>query len=140
MPQTDGSPDFSRSADIAQPDWQAYCQRTAELILSEQSPAQLLAVRARLYELLVHAIPASLIFKTLTECIVNRVDDTLRASIAQKAAFYVRSCEALALTPTGAAQRDGQQTHLPPRGIRGAGDVPAEVTPARYGLLGRILS
>ena len=60
------------------------------MILGEQSPARLLAVRARLYERLVHAIPASLSFQTLTTYLVRRVDETLRASIVQKAAFYVR--------------------------------------------------
>lgn len=91
MQLTRRRPDFSGPVTIAQPDWQTYCERTGDLILSEQSPARLLAVRGRLYELLVHAIPASLIFKTLTEYLVTRVDETLRASIAEKGAFYVRA-------------------------------------------------
>ena len=84
------SPDLSGPVAIAQPDWQVYCERTADMIVSEQSPARLLEVRGRLYELLVHAIPASLIFKTLAHDIVRRVDESLRASIIEKAAFYVR--------------------------------------------------
>lgn len=83
------SPDLSGPVAIAQPDWQVYCERTADMIVSEQSPARLLEVRGRLYELLVHAIPASLIFKTLAHDIVRRVDESLRASIIEKAAFYV---------------------------------------------------
>ena len=71
-----------------------YCERTADMIVSEQTPARLLAVRGRLYELLVHAIPAALIFKTLTHYLVKRVDETLRASLVEKAAFYVRQKEA----------------------------------------------
>ncbi|WFD33145.1 Replication factor C (RF-C) subunit [Malassezia sp. CBS 17886] len=82
------SPDFANSVSIAQPDWQTYCDRTADLILSEQSPERLLAVRARLYELLVHAIPASLVFKTLTNYMVTRVDESIRAAIVEKAAYY----------------------------------------------------
>ncbi|WFD08199.1 alanine transaminase [Malassezia vespertilionis] len=82
------SPDLSGPVSIAQPDWQTYCERTADMILSEQTPARLLAVRGRLYELLVHAIPASLIFQTLTDYLVKRVDDALRASIVEKAAYY----------------------------------------------------
>lgn len=71
-----------------------YCERTADMIVSEQTPARLLEVRGRLYELLVHAIPAALIFKTLTHYLVKRVDETLRASLVEKAAFYVRRKEA----------------------------------------------
>ncbi|KAL4399167.1 Replication factor C (RF-C) subunit [Malassezia pachydermatis] len=82
------SPTLAGPLSIAQPDWQTYCERTADLIVSEQSPARLLEVRGRLYELLVHAIPASVIFKTLTQYLVARVDASLRASIVQKAAFY----------------------------------------------------
>lgn len=82
------SPDLDAGVAIAQPDWQTYCERTADMILTEQSPARLLAVRARLYELLVHAIPASLVFTTLVEYLVTRVDASLRASIVEKAAFY----------------------------------------------------
>ncbi|WFC94796.1 Replication factor C (RF-C) subunit [Malassezia brasiliensis] len=82
------SPDLTGPVSIAQPDWQIYCERTADMILSEQTPARLLAVRGRLYELLVHAIPASLIFQTLTAYLVTRVDESLRAPIVEKAAFY----------------------------------------------------
>lgn len=82
------SPDFSQKVSVAQPDWQTYCERTGDMILGEQSPSALLAVRARLYELIVHAIPASLIFKTLVDYLVVRVDESLRAGIVAKAAHY----------------------------------------------------
>lgn len=59
------------------------------MIAQEQTPAQLLAVRAKLYELLVHAIPARLIIKTITDQLITRVDEELRARIVEKAAFYV---------------------------------------------------
>lgn len=68
-----------------------YCERTADMIVAEPSPARLLEVRGRLYELLVHAIPASLIFQYLTKFLVARVDESLQAEIVQKAAFYVRA-------------------------------------------------
>lgn len=47
--------------EIPRPDWESYCGKTAERILSEQSPERLLEVRGMLYELLVHCIPAQLI-------------------------------------------------------------------------------
>lgn len=125
------SPDLTGPVSIAQPDWQTYCERTADLILSEQTPARLLAVRGRLYELLVHAIPAALIFKTLTDYLVTRVDETLRAPIVEKAAFYVRG-----VTDAGTPECHRKQAHLPPRGLRGAGDVFAKVPAARHGLAG----
>ena len=128
------SPTLAGPLSIAQPDWQTYCERTADLIVSEQSPARLLEVRGRLYELLVHAIPASVIFKTLTQYLVARVDASLRASIVQKAAFYVcmRRSEKT-LTPAGTAQCDRQQAHLPPRGLRRSSHVPTKVAVFRHG-------
>ena len=126
------SPDLAGPVAIAQPDWQTYCERTADLILSEQTPARLLAVRGRLYELLVHAIPASLIFTTLTDYLVKRVDETLRASIVEKAAFYVRR----STDPGIARGNNRQQAHLPSRGVRGAGHVPAKVAAAGHGSAG----
>ncbi|WFD34701.1 Replication factor C (RF-C) subunit [Malassezia cuniculi] len=84
-------PDFSQKVTVAQPDWQTYCERTADMILNEQTPSALLAVRGRLYELLVHAIPASLVFKTLVDYMVRRVDESIRAGIVEKAAYYVRT-------------------------------------------------
>jgi len=48
----------------------------------------LLEVRKKLYELLVHCIPAPLILKTLTEDILSRTDEELKPAIVQAAAFY----------------------------------------------------
>lgn len=46
---------------VPRPDWEKYAGKCAEKILAEQSPEKLLDVRAMLYELLVHCIPAPLI-------------------------------------------------------------------------------
>src|SRR5258706_5745835 len=48
---------------IAKPDWESYCQQIADLIVAEQSPARLLEVRTKLYELLSHCIPPTVILK-----------------------------------------------------------------------------
>lgn len=87
-----GSPDLSGSLAIAKPDWETYTSKTADLILSEQTPKQLLEVRGKLYELLVHAIPARLIIKTLTDCLVLKVDEELKGAIVEKAAMYELRC------------------------------------------------
>lgn len=84
------SPDLSGPLSIAKPDWETYTAKTADLIVSEQTPKRLLEVRGKLYELFVHAIPARVIIKTLTDCLVARCDEDLRGPIIEKAAFYVR--------------------------------------------------
>ncbi|SPO43727.1 probable RFC5 - DNA replication factor C, 40 KD subunit [Moesziomyces antarcticus] len=82
------SPDLSAGIGIAKPDWEIYITKTADLILSDPSPQNLLAVRSKLYELLVHAIPPTLILKHLTDNLVKKVDSQVRPAIVQKAAFY----------------------------------------------------
>ncbi|KAG8292541.1 Subunit of heteropentameric Replication factor C (RF-C), variant 2 [Homalodisca vitripennis] len=54
---------FTNDQKIAEPDWQVFLRDTAKAILQEQSPAKLMAVRTRLYELLVHGIPVNVVFK-----------------------------------------------------------------------------
>lgn len=56
-------PDLTGDLKIAKPDWETYCHKVADLIVGEQTPARVLAVRAKLYELLAHCIPPSVIIK-----------------------------------------------------------------------------
>lgn len=56
-------PDLSGSLTIAKPDWETYCHKVADLIVSEQSPARVMEVRQKFYELLSHCIPATVILK-----------------------------------------------------------------------------
>jgi replication factor C subunit 3/5 len=46
---------------IPRPDWEKYCSKVAERIVSEQSPDRLYEVRGMLYELLVHCIPPNVV-------------------------------------------------------------------------------
>ena len=48
---------------IAKPDWETYCHRVAEMIVQEQSPQRVMDVRAKLYELLSHCIPPTVVLK-----------------------------------------------------------------------------
>ena len=58
------STDLEASAlSIAKPDWETYCHRVAEMIVQEQSPQRVMDVRAKLYELLSHCIPPSVVLK-----------------------------------------------------------------------------
>lgn len=56
---------FDKNQKIVEPDWQNYICETANAILKEQTPQNLLNVRSRLYELLCHGIPTELIFKVI---------------------------------------------------------------------------
>lgn len=56
-------PDLTGSLSIAKPDWETYCHKVADLIIGEQSPTRVLEVRSKLYELLSHCIPPTVILK-----------------------------------------------------------------------------
>lgn len=57
------SPDLTGRLTIAKPDWETYCHKVADMIVQEQTPGRILEVRAKLYELLSHCIPATVILK-----------------------------------------------------------------------------
>lgn len=82
------SPDLSGPLAIAKPDWETYCHKVADMIISEQSPARVMEVRQKLYELLSHCIPPTIILKTIAERVVDRVDEAIKADIMHWAAIY----------------------------------------------------
>ncbi|KAH9945324.1 P-loop containing nucleoside triphosphate hydrolase protein [Epithele typhae] len=83
------NPDLSASGlAIAKPDWETYCHKVADMIVQEQSPARVMEVRAKLYELLAHCIPASVVLKTVADRVVEQVDEALKADIMHWAAVY----------------------------------------------------
>ncbi|KAB8278507.1 cytochrome c oxidase assembly protein CtaG/Cox11-domain-containing protein [Aspergillus minisclerotigenes] len=73
---------------IPPPDWEVLISITADEILAERSPARLLQVRARLYDLLTHCIPPTTILKTLTFKLIAKVDDALKPDVIKWSAFY----------------------------------------------------
>ncbi|KAI0779091.1 P-loop containing nucleoside triphosphate hydrolase protein [Irpex lacteus] len=73
---------------IVKPDWETYCHKVADMIIQEQSPARVLDVRAKLYELLSHCIPPTVILKTIADRVVDLVDESLKAEIMHWAAIY----------------------------------------------------
>eukprot|EP00127_Corallochytrium_limacisporum_P000075 Clim_evm14s3 gene=Clim_evmTU14s3 len=79
---------FKANQEVPQPDWEIYVQGTAKLILAKQDPEQLLLVRGRLYEILAHCIPVSLIIRKLVEYLSPRLDDQLKVDLMKWAAFY----------------------------------------------------
>jgi replication factor C subunit 3/5 len=56
-------PELSGDIEVAKPDWETYCTKVADLILGEQSAQRLLDVRGKIYELLSHCIPPTVILK-----------------------------------------------------------------------------
>jgi len=82
------SPDLTGPLTIAKPDWETYCHKVADMIVQDQTPARVLEVRAKLYELLSHCIPATVILKTIAERVVERVDETIKPDVMHWAAFY----------------------------------------------------
>jgi len=76
------------STPIPPPDWDALIGQVAKEIMEEHSPARILQVRAKLYDLLTHCIPPTTILKTLTLKLVPMIDDALKADVIKWAAFY----------------------------------------------------
>ncbi|GAB7349204.1 hypothetical protein MBLNU459_g8130t3 [Dothideomycetes sp. NU459] len=73
---------------IPPPDWEALIAQIADDIIAEHTPARILMVRAKLYDLLTHCIPATTILKTLTFKLMPKVDDVLKTEIIKWSAFY----------------------------------------------------
>lgn len=48
---------------IAKPDWETFCYKVGDMIIQEQTPQRVMEVRAKLYELLTHCIPPTIILK-----------------------------------------------------------------------------
>ncbi len=78
----------SPSTPIPPPDWEALISQIARDIAAEHTPARILIVRAKLYDLLTHCIPATVILKTLTEKLLPEVEAELRGDVVKWAAFY----------------------------------------------------
>ncbi|XP_068084519.1 replication factor C subunit 3 [Anabrus simplex] len=68
--------------------WQVYLEGTAKMIVEEQTPKQLMEVRTRLYELIIHGIPAQIIFKGLVDELVKSCDMQLKMRVVEAAAMY----------------------------------------------------
>ncbi|XP_017877581.1 replication factor C subunit 3 [Ceratina calcarata] len=79
---------FTADQNITEADWQVYIRNTASMMVCEQTPQKIHAIRERLYELLTHAIPCELIFKGLLQECIKNCDLQLKIEIATIAAEY----------------------------------------------------
>ena len=73
---------------IPPPDWEALIGQIAKDIMEEHTPARILQVRSKLYDLLTHCIPATTILRTLTFKLIPLIDDALKADVIKWAAFF----------------------------------------------------
>jgi len=69
-------------------DWELYINQISAEILAEQSPARLLQVRGRLYELLVNCIPPEIILQTLARALMRRLDVHMKHKVVFWAAHF----------------------------------------------------
>jgi hypothetical protein len=79
---------------VAKADWERHVDDTTAMMLQEQSPQQLLKIRARLYALLGHCIPADTILIRLTLSMLTRLrpnaaEEAIAKDVVSHAAFYV---------------------------------------------------
>ncbi|KAF1808801.1 P-loop containing nucleoside triphosphate hydrolase protein [Eremomyces bilateralis CBS 781.70] len=73
---------------IPPPDWEAFIEQIAADIVAERSPQQIMVVRGKLYDLLVHCIPATQVIKSLAFRLIPKVAPELRPEVIKWAAFY----------------------------------------------------
>lgn len=66
----------SEKTPIPPPDWEALIEVIAKDIIEERSPARILQVRAKLYDLLTHCIPATTILKVSLDPIGSIIAST----------------------------------------------------------------
>ncbi|KAL2434722.1 Replication factor C subunit 5 [Exophiala dermatitidis] len=84
------NPEPNEKTPISPPDWEVLIEQIARDIVRERTPAMILATRAKLYDLLTHCIPASMVLKTLCFklCNLPEVDDSLKPEVVRWASFY----------------------------------------------------
>lgn len=80
---------MSKVTEVDPLDWEIAISKIADMILQEQSPQRLLAIRQHLYDLIIKCIQPSLIIKKLTFYLLDKVDPSLKLQIVEKAAFHV---------------------------------------------------
>ncbi|KAJ2167807.1 hypothetical protein GGH15_001869 [Coemansia sp. RSA 562] len=79
---------FTDAQETVLPEWELYTRDIAAAVLREQTPAQLLAARKQLYEVLGHCIPPAVVLKVVAACLIDGVDEPLKPVVAHHAAFY----------------------------------------------------
>jgi len=82
------NPEVNEKTPIPPPDWEVLIAQVAQDCIRERSPQMIMQVRAKLYDLLTHCIPATMVIKVLCFKLVELVDPMLKADVVRWAAFY----------------------------------------------------
>lgn len=82
------NPEPKADSRIPTPDWEILISQIVDDIVAERSPKQILVIRAKLYELITHCIPPTVIIKTLCFKLVGKVDDEMKPEIVKWATVY----------------------------------------------------
>lgn len=77
---------FTEDQAVQLPDWLEFTNHIGRIILEQQSPAQLMTVREKYYELLTHCIPPDVILVNLTNYILEKVDVEIKHDVVMIAA------------------------------------------------------
>jgi replication factor C subunit 3/5 len=70
-------------------DWEVAISKIVDMMIKDQSPNTLVAIRPHLYELITKNIESNTILKKLTFILLNKVDSSLKPKIVEKAAYHV---------------------------------------------------
>eukprot|EP01127_Copromyxa_protea_P023413 TRINITY_DN8740_c0_g1_i1.p1 TRINITY_DN8740_c0_g1~~TRINITY_DN8740_c0_g1_i1.p1 ORF type:complete len:357 (+),score=61.36 TRINITY_DN8740_c0_g1_i1:13-1083(+) len=79
---------FNPDQRVPQPDWETFIAQIGTMMITEQTPKQLLAIRNKFYELLVHCIPPQEIIKKLALCLVENLDISIKYEVVYWTAHY----------------------------------------------------
>lgn len=79
---------FTPDQKVPEPDWQVVIRDTGRMIIQQQTPQRLYEVRQKLYELLIHGIPADMIFIGLLKELIDNCDIEMKSKVASLAATY----------------------------------------------------
>mmetsp|Transcript_8055 Transcript_8055/g.21347 ORF Transcript_8055/g.21347 Transcript_8055/m.21347 type:complete len:371 (+) Transcript_8055:77-1189(+) len=69
-------------------EWEIACTGIARSVMANQGPRVLLEVRSKLYDLLSHAVPAEIVFRSIVAELLRNLDQDLCPSVLRCAAHY----------------------------------------------------
>lgn len=81
---------FSAEQQVKQADWERYINEIALDCMREQTPAKLLTVRGKLYDLLAHCIPPDMVMEGLTRALLAKLkgEPLVQMELLHSAAQY----------------------------------------------------
>ncbi|KAG1409157.1 hypothetical protein G6F60_000886 [Rhizopus arrhizus] len=81
-------PDLSKVTQIDELDWEIAISKMTDMMIKEPTPASLITIRQHLYDLVIKYIEPTVILKKLAFVLMNKVDNSLKLNIIERAAYY----------------------------------------------------